>query len=62
VWWAIRSEPRPPEPAVAGVRVEPEPHPGWRFSRHRPPRSGRGPHGAPTRGYRRKVARAGASW
>ena len=31
VWWAIRAEPRPPEPAVKTVRAEPEPPPGWRF-------------------------------
>lgn len=60
VWWAIRSEPRPPERALKTARVEPEPPPGWRFSRARPPRSGRGPHGTPARGYRRKVARAEA--
>ena len=60
VWWAIRSEPRPLEPAMKTARVEPEPPPGWRFSPARPPRPARGPHGSPTRGYRRKVARAEA--
>ena len=38
VWWAIRAEPRPPEPAVKTVRAEPEPPPGWRFARVRPHR------------------------
>jgi hypothetical protein len=60
VWWAIRSEPRPLEPAMKTARVEPEPPPGWRFSPARPPRPARGHHGSPTRGYRRKVARAKA--
>jgi hypothetical protein len=58
VWWAIRSEPRPPEPVATSVRAEPESPAGWRFSRARPSRPGRGPHGTPSRGYRRKVARA----
>jgi hypothetical protein len=61
VWWAIRSEPRPLEPAATTARVEPEPPPGWRFSRPRPRRPDRGPHGTPARGYRRKVARAEVS-
>jgi hypothetical protein len=61
VWWAIRSEPRPPEPSVETVRAEPEPPPGRRFSRAQPPRPRRGPHGTPSRGYRRKVARTGAA-
>jgi hypothetical protein len=56
VWWAIRAEPKPLEPAVTTARIEPEPPPGWRFSRERPRRPGRGPHGTPARGYRRKVA------
>jgi hypothetical protein len=59
VWWAIRAEPRPLEPAAVAVRAEPEP-PAWRFSRTRPRGPARGPHGTPSRGYRRKVARAGA--
>jgi hypothetical protein len=58
VWWAIRSEPKPLEPAVARVPVEPEPRPGWRFSRPVPGRRRRGPHGSPSRRYGRKVARA----
>jgi hypothetical protein len=60
VWWAIRAEPRPPEPAVTTARAEPEPPPGWRFSLQRPRRPRRGPHGTPSRGYRRKVAHAEA--
>jgi hypothetical protein len=61
VWWAIRSEPKPLEAAPTAVRIDPEPRPGWRFSSTRPRRLPRGPHGTPSRGYRRKVARAGAS-
>jgi hypothetical protein len=58
VWWAIRAEPKPFEPALAPAQVDPEPRPGWRLSRVRSRRPGRGPHGTPSRGYRRKVARA----
>jgi hypothetical protein len=60
VWWAIRAEPKPLEPALTTARIDPEPRPGWRFSRVRPRRPGRGPHGAPSRGYRRNVARVEA--
>ena len=58
VWWAIRAKPLPLEPALNAVSGEPDPRPGWRFSRVRRPR--RGPHGSPGRGYPR-VARAKAS-
>jgi hypothetical protein len=58
VWWAIRAKPLPLEPALKAVSGEPDPRPGWRFSRPRPPR--RGPHGSPGRGYAR-VARARAT-
>jgi hypothetical protein len=51
VWWAIRAEPRPLEGAALQARVlDPEPKP-WS-----PRPSGhlrRGPHGSPSRGYRR---------
>jgi hypothetical protein len=60
VWWAIRSEPKPVEPAAVTARIEPEPRPGWQFSSARPRGRARGPHGTPARGYRRKVARAEA--
>jgi hypothetical protein len=47
VYWAIRAEPKPPEPAVRPVSVDPEPGPGtpW-IARRRPPRrpSRGGPH------------------
>jgi hypothetical protein len=56
VWWAIRAEPKPLEPALRPAELEPDPRPEWRFSRLRPRRPG--PHGTPTRGPRRRVARA----
>ena len=60
VWWAIRSEPKPVEPAVLPSPVDPEPRSGWRPSRNgvdsRRPR--RGPHGGPSRRPREKAARA----
>jgi hypothetical protein len=59
VWWAIRAEPRPLEPALSSVPGDPEPRPAWRYSSTRPRRPARGPHGTPARGYRRKAARAG---
>ena len=37
VWWAIRAKPLPLEPALKPVASEPDPRPGWRFSRVRPP-------------------------
>src|SRR5262249_1702913 len=57
VWWAIRSEPKPAEPAVLRAPVDPEPHPGWR-ARVGPRRPAAGPHGAPSRRPGRKAARA----
>lgn len=60
VWWAIRAEPQPLEPAMRTAELPVDPKPGWRFSRLRPRRPGRGPHGAPSRGSRRGVARAEA--
>jgi hypothetical protein len=61
VWWAIRSEPKPLEPAVLPALIDPEPHPGWRPARGgaRFRRPERGPHGSPSRRPGRKVARAG---
>jgi hypothetical protein len=52
VYWAVKAEPSPPEPAVLQVAEPgPEPHPPWR----RPSRRGGrpGPHGSPTRGFAR---------
>jgi hypothetical protein len=53
VYWAIKAEPNPPEPALLRAAVsEPEPREPWR----RPRRSRRrrpGPHGSPARGYAR---------
>ena len=68
VWWAVRSEPAPPEPlepALVTAPLEPDPRSGWRFLRRsaRPrPRGGRdgGPHGSPLRKPRR--APLPASW
>jgi hypothetical protein len=42
VWWAVRAEPRPPEPALLPVAAEPDPPGGRRPARRR--RRG-GPHG-----------------
>jgi hypothetical protein len=59
VWWAVRAKPEPLEPALKTVSTEPDPRPGWRYSRLPPRRPRRGPHGSPRRGYAR-VARARA--
>jgi hypothetical protein len=55
VWWAIKSEPRPPEGAAVTVQVGPEDGPSWtrRHSRRLRP----GPRGGPSRTYPR-TARA----
>ena len=58
VWWAIRSEPKPVEPAVLKAPVDPEPRPGWRPPRVGPRRLAGGPHGVPSRRARRQTARA----
>lgn len=59
VWYAIRAKPAPLEPARRPVSADPDPRPGWSYSRTaRRPR--RGPHGSPGRGYAR-VARARAT-
>ena len=60
VWWAVRAKPLPLEPALKPVSTEPDPRPGWRFSRTPPRRPRRGPHGSPGRRYAR-VARARAT-
>ena len=46
VWWAVRAEPKPPEPALLPAELPPpEPRPPWRPRRS--PRRRPGPHGAP---------------
>jgi hypothetical protein len=59
VWWAVRAKPVPLEPALLPARTEIDPKPGWDFLRARR-RPRRGPHGSPSRGYRRQVAHAKA--
>jgi len=64
VWWAVRSEPAPPEPlepAVVPAPYEPDPRTGWRFLRRSArPRPRPRPHGSPARAPRR--APLPASW
>jgi hypothetical protein len=53
VYWAVKAEPKPPEPALLRVEThEPEPRAPWR-PRRRPRRPRGGPHGSPARGYAR---------
>jgi hypothetical protein len=40
VWWAVRAEPRPPEPAVIHAAVGDEPPAARRFRPRRPRRGG----------------------
>jgi hypothetical protein len=55
VYWAVRAEPKPPEPAqLAAEPFELEPRPPW-SPRPRVPR--RGPHGSPARARRAAVRR-----
>jgi hypothetical protein len=57
VWYAIRAEPKPPEPAIVPAELRPGPHNG---DAHHRPRRGR-PHGRPVRrppGPRAASARA----
>lgn len=49
VYWAVKAEPKPPEPALLPAEPhgpEPESHPPWRPLQGRPRR---GPHGSPLR-------------
>jgi hypothetical protein len=57
VWWAVRAEPEPLEPALlpAELPEDPSGRRGWRFHPDRPRR--RGPRGGPARSYTR-TARA----
>jgi hypothetical protein len=50
VWWAVRAEPKPPEPAALPARVPPPDDRPWSPAGRRPRRAG--PHGFPARGYR----------
>jgi len=53
VYWAVKSEPNPPEPAMLPADADwPEPRPPWQRTRV-PRRPSRGPHGSPTRSYAR---------
>ena len=55
VYWAVKAEPKPPEPAQLPVEsLDLEPRPPWR-PRPRVPR--RGPHGSPVRARRATVRR-----
>jgi hypothetical protein len=62
VYWAVRAEPRPPEPALVAVAL-PRPEPGPSSDpRMRPrrglgrrPRTGPRPHGSPVRTYARRA-------
>jgi hypothetical protein len=56
VWWAVKAEPKPPEPAFTLVTEEPPP---WR-PRRRPTRRLGGPHAASGRVARRSVQRRAA--
>jgi hypothetical protein len=58
VYWAVKAEPKPPEPALLPVALEPGPaNPRAWVARRRPPRrpSRGGPHSSPRRA---RVARA----
>ena len=51
VYWAVKSEPKPPlEPALTTVRLPSDPRPS-RPGRRSPRRPRGGPHGAPCRTY-----------
>jgi hypothetical protein len=58
VWWAVRAEPRPPEPAVLPAETDPDLRGGPRRDRGRRPTRG-GPHGGgrPARRTSRTVVR-----
>jgi hypothetical protein len=53
VYWAVKAEPKPPEPALLPA-VLPEPEPRGPWSRPERPRRPRpGPHGSPVRTFAR---------
>lgn len=56
VYWAVKAEPKPPEPARSEVFEPPEPHSPW-ASRFRP----RGPRTGPRRGPQRRPVRTRAT-
>ena len=61
VYWAVKAEPRPLEPALKPASLGSDPKPGRPRPGPRRPRSG--PHGSPSRTYprtSRAAARAGA--
>jgi hypothetical protein len=52
VYWAVKAEPKPPEPALLPAVVPGQDPPGpWQPRRRRRPRPG--PHGSPIRRYAR---------
>jgi hypothetical protein len=56
VYWAVKAEPAPPEPAQLRVRVAPEPKAPW-SPRRRPVAPRRGPERSPARTSRATVSR-----
>jgi hypothetical protein len=60
VYWAIKSEPQPPEPALVTARLGPDPRPPWR-PRRRSRRPRPGPHGSPLHSQARPTRRAGTA-
>jgi hypothetical protein len=59
VYWAVKAEPDPPEPALLAAISELEPHPPWRPLHPSRPRPG--PHGSPVRTFARQ-RRAAVRW
>jgi hypothetical protein len=57
VYWAVRAEPKPPEPALLPVLPEigPDEPPAWVARRRPPRRPGRGGPHTPPRGRTRKA-------
>jgi hypothetical protein len=56
VYWAVKAEPHPPEPARSLVRNAPEPKEPW-SPRARRPGPRRGPERAPARARRTAISR-----
>ncbi|HVD49678.1 MAG TPA: hypothetical protein VNB50_06610 [Gaiellaceae bacterium] len=56
VYWAVKAEPQPPEPARKTVREDPEPRSPW-TPRSRRPSPRRGPERTPARARRATVPR-----